>query len=158
MDGVAMTDAKYRSSRAYRDELGDVLSLKITGPGVSLNDTELVIEFTTAANLSDFALKNTQLNHDRDFASPIFPHIHFFQANNNAPNFLLRSRWQVNGVAKVTPWTDLICNVLAFPYTTGTIHQIAYSAPIIPPAGSTVSDIVQFKIYRDNANTSNVHT
>lgn len=149
-----MTDAKYRSSRAWRDELGDAVNLQVVGVGLSRNATEATADFATSANLSDYLYANIQLNHDRAFSSSIFPHIHYFQAENNVPNFLLQYRWQVNGAAKVTSWTNLICNNSAFTYTSGTIHQIAYSAGISSPVGSTVSDIVQFRIIRDNANTS----
>ena len=150
-----MARGKYRSSRAWRDELSDAISLQQVGPGVSRNTTDGTVEFTTAANLSDYIYVNVQLNHDRAFTSNIFPHIHYFQDQNAVPNFLLQYRWQINGAAKVTAWTNLIAQTLAFTYVSGTIHQIAATVSgIASPTGSTVSDIVQFRIYRDNANNS----
>lgn len=45
--------------------------------------------------------------------------------------------------------------MLAFTYTAGTIHQISHTAAgITPPGGSTISDIVQFRIIRDTTNAS----
>jgi hypothetical protein len=142
------------NGRPWRDELADALTLNVTGPGVSANLTEGVVEFTHQSNLSDYALANMQLNHDKDLSASIYPHIHWFQAKNYSPNFLLQYRWQINGGAKATSWTNLACNTLAHTYSSGTIHQISYSAAISVPVGTTLSDIVQFRILRDNANTS----
>lgn len=141
-------------ARSYRDEKNDVLNIKVSGVGLSVDATESTLDFTTGANLSDYAYLNVQLNHDRDNSMPIYPHIHWFQNNNASPNYLIEYRWHRNGQAKVTGWTRLICNTLAFTYVSGTIMQISYTDPIIAPAGSDVSDIIQFRIFRDNANTS----
>lgn len=101
--------------------------------------------------------KNLQLNHDRDETSIVGPHIHWFQASSAVPNFLLQYRWQINGGAKVTSWTNLRCNIAVTTYTSGTIHQICETpTDITPPAGSVISDIIQFRIIRDTANSSGV--
>ena len=143
------------TARPWRDELGDALSLRSTGTGVSQNNSENVVEFTNSAVASnDYLYLNVQLNHDKDLTASIYPHIHFFQANNNAPNFILYYRWQINGGAKVTSWSPLKCNTLAFTYTSGTLNQIAYSLPIAVPVGTSLSDILQFRIARDTANVS----
>lgn len=142
-------------ARTWRDELGDALNLKSTGTGVAVNTSENVIEFTATAQVAtDYLFTNTQLNHDKDLASAIYPHIHFLQANNNAPNFLLQYRWQVKGGAKVTSWSSILCNTLSASYSSGTIHQVAHSAPISVPVGTSLSDIVQFRICRDTDNDS----
>jgi hypothetical protein len=143
------------NARAWRDELGDAVSLRQQGTGLSTNVTESTADFSAASDLNDYLFKNLQLNHDRDQTSIISPHIHFFQTQNRIPNFLIEYRWQINGGVKVTPWTRVRCNVPAFTYTAGTIHQICdLASDITPPSGSIISDIVQFKIYRDNANAS----
>lgn len=143
------------SARTWRDELGDALGLRSQGPGVSLNLTELTQEFATNSDLNDYLYKNLQTNHDRDPLERIYPHIHFFQDRNSIPNFLFEYRWQINGGTKTTAWTRLKCNNLAFPYTSGTLHQIAATAAgILPPPGSTLSDIIQFRVLRDNSNAS----
>jgi hypothetical protein len=146
------------TARPWRDELSDAVSLQQTGPSVSRSATESSVEFTTASNLSDYMFCNVQLNHDKDLTASIYPHIHYWQAQNNIPNFLLQYRWQTNLGTKVTGWTNLKCNTNATAYTTGTINNIALSLPIAVPTGTTLSDVVQFRILRDNANTSTVFT
>ena len=142
------------TARPWRDELVDVLSLKVLGTGISENAAEATIDITTAADTSDYLYGNVQLNHDKDLAASIYPHIHWFQAEDNTPNFLLQYRWQINGGAKTTSWTNLVCTSLVHTYVSGTIHQIAYSSAISVPVGTTLSDIVQFRIIRDNDNDS----
>lgn len=145
---------------AYRDELGDALSLQKSGAGITVDAVELTVDFdynaTFNANpaLADYLYKNFQLNHDRDFSSDIDFHIHWFQAKNYSPNLLIEYRWQVNGAAKTTAWTKLKCNTLAFAYSAGTIHQISQAAGIVAPVNTQLSDIVQIRIYRDTGNAS----
>jgi hypothetical protein len=142
------------AGRPWRDELTDAVNIKQNGSDIAADTAEGVVNFSATGNLSDYLYLNIQLNHDKDLSSQIFPHIHFFQAYNVAPNFLLQYRWQRNGQAKVTSWTSVKCNALAYTYTSGTISQIASSVGIFPPSGSGLSDIVQFRFIRDNANTS----
>jgi hypothetical protein len=143
------------NATTFRDEKNDALNIKVTGTGVSVNATENTIDFTTSAlYASDYAYVNVQLNHDRKLTAQVFPHIHWFQTENTIPNFILQYRWQLNGRAKVTSWTNYKCNVNAFTYTSGTILQISYDGGITPPANSNVSDIIQFRIGRDTNNAS----
>jgi len=145
----------YGDARPFRDELGDALALKVRGTGISTNTAESTQDFATNADLSDYLFANVQLNHDRDLTAVIKPHIHFFQSDADMPNFLLWYRWQLNGGAKTTAWTSLKCNTAAFTYVSGTLHQIANTiAGITPPVNTVLSDIVQFRVFRDNANTS----
>lgn len=147
-------------ARPYRDELGDIFQLQQSGTGVSSNLGEGTVDFASNAtynatfNLADALVKNTQLNHDRDLSTPIMPHIHWVQEKNYSPNFLLEYRWQINGGALTTAWTKLKCNSLVFTYVSGSLHQISYAAPITPPVGTALSDIVQFRVYRDTTNAS----
>jgi hypothetical protein len=153
------------NARPWRDELGDALSIKVQGVGITTDLTESVVnfDFNAAYNanpaLADFLYKNVQLNHDKDLAVSVYPHIHWLQAKNYTPHLLFQYRWQINGGAKTTGWTFLKCNNLAFPYTPGTtIHQISYSAGIPVPVGSNLSDVIQFRIYRDTTNTAGQFT
>lgn len=154
---LAFNDDRYLLRNiAWRDELGDIATLARTGTGVSINTTEGTVDFTTGAALTDFVHTNVQLNHDLDLTSAaIHPHIHWFQQYNATPNFLIQYRWQKNSGVKTTAWTDLRCNTNAFSYTVGTLHQLSYCSIAIPE-NTLLSDIVQFKIFRDNANTSGV--
>lgn len=144
------------TARSWKDQLGDITALGQSGSGVSYNSTESSVDFTTLANLSDFVYTNVQINHEADLdADTIHPHIHWWQAYNVAPNFLLGYRWQTNGTVKVTSWTYIACNTNVYNWLSGTINQISYCAIDVPSTVS-LSDIVQFKLFRDNANTSGV--
>lgn len=148
------------NARPWRDELSDAVRLEQSGAGVAINPTESTVDFAYNAvyhatfTSADAMYLNLQLNHDKDLTASLYPHIHWFQAKNYSPNMLLEYRWQINGGAQVTAWTKLLCSTLAFTYTSGTIHQISYSAGIAVPVGTTLSDIVQFRIYRDSGNAS----
>jgi len=149
----------YSNAKPWRDQLTDALNIKIQGTGIELNPTESTVDFLTNADYNtDFLYCNVQLNHDKDLLASIYPHLHFFQVENNIPNFLLEYRWQVNLGEKVTSWTKLKCNTLAIAYSGTTKNNIVYSLPIAVPPGTTLSDIIQFKIYRDTTNDSLVFT
>ena len=142
------------ANNPWRDELSDAIALQQSGPGVSRNTTEVTVDYTGAANLSDFMYANIQLNHDRWAETTIHPHIHWFQAATNHPNFLIGYRWQSTGATKITTWSYLACNFPSYTYSSGTIHQVSHTTPITAPSNTNLSDIIQFKIYRDNANNS----
>lgn len=148
------------TARPWRDALADALSLQRSGTGVTANLTEGTVDFAYNAayhatfTSADAMIINIQMNHDRDLASTIYPHIHWFQAKNYTPNLLFEYRWQINGGTKVTSWTKLKCDSLAFTYVSGTLDQISYAAGISPPVGTTLSDILQLRIYRDTGNVS----
>ena len=152
------------TARPWRDELYDAVSLQQSGTGVSRNLTEGTVEFIATAvyhatfSSADAMICNIQLNHDKDITSSIYPHIHWFQEKNYAPNFLLAYRWQINGGIKTTAWTLLKCNTLAFTYVSGSLNQISYSAPISAPSNAGISDILQFRIFRDTTNASTLFT
>ncbi len=142
------------NARPWLDQLGDVSRLKIQGVGVAENPTEGTVDFAANADLNDFLWVNPQFNHDRDYGVAIHPHLHFFQSSNVIPNFLIQYRWQTNGSAKVTSWTNIKCVTPAVTYVSGTILQICSTSEIDTIATSYLSDIIQIRIIRDNANTS----
>ena len=145
------------NARPWRDELGDSVALQQTGVGVSRNADQSYVTFATTANLNDYMYTNIQLNHDRDSSVNIDPHLHFFQTLNSFPNFLLQYRWQVNGSHASLTWTNITCVVPVFSYPGGVFHQIADTqAGITPAVGTTLSDIVQFRVLRDTNNDSTV--
>lgn len=145
------------TARAWKDELGDAISIQQTGTGVTRNTDQVYVTFTTTANLSDYLYTNIQLNHDRDPSVKIEPHIHWEQTLNSFPNFLLRYRWQVNGSATVSAWTSVPCVVPISSYPGGRFHQIADTqSGLTIPTGTNLSDIIQFKIFRDTGNASGV--
>jgi hypothetical protein len=147
------------NGRPWRDQISDALILKVQGVGISTDAAEGTIVFAANADYNtDYLYCNIQLNHDKDLTSSIYPHIHYFQAEDHIPNFLLEYRWQINLGTKVTSWTKLKCNTNAIAYTSETINNIAYASAITVPEGTTLSDIVQFRIYRDTTNDSTSFT
>lgn len=146
-------------AKPWREELSDTLSLRQTGPGVSVDNAENSVNFLTTANyLNDYMYTNIQLNHDKDLLSDIHPHLHFWQTTAGIPNWLVEYRWQINGGTKTTAWTKLPCNGFVFPYTAGTLNQIAEFDPISVPSNTNLSDVVQFRISRDYTNASGAFT
>jgi hypothetical protein len=151
-------------ARPWRDETMDVLSLQMTGTRVTNNMVEAVADFASNAVYhatfasADALYCNVQFNHERDLTNNVYPHVHWWQAKSNAPNFLIEHRWQKTGGAKTTAWTKLACTNQLFTYAAGTVtNQVAYApAGITPPTGSAVSDILQLRLYRDTANASAV--
>lgn len=145
-------------ARPWRDQTTDAINIRIRGTGIAENYTESAMGFQTDADYpDDYLYLNIQLNHDKDLTGSIYPHIHFFQAENHVPNFLIAYRWQKNLGEKVTEWTLLKCNTLAEAYSGTTKNNIAMSTPIaIPAGGSQISDIIQFKIYRDTTDDSDL--
>ena len=142
------------NATVYDDLTGDITRTKTVGIRVTLNDTENTIDFNNACTLSDYLFLNYQMSHKWEAGSTLFPHIHYEQSNNNIPNFLFQYRWQRQGQAKTTAWTNAICNVNVFTYTSGTLNQIADSVSITPPTNYGMSDIIEFRIIRDTANAS----
>jgi hypothetical protein len=155
------SDGTYKANgnaTTFDDLLGDITRLQVVGVGIVADNTENALKFQTSANLSDYAVINYQLRHRWKAGSSIYPHIHFEQTENHVPNFLIRYRWQKNLGAKTTSWSDYKCTTLVTPYTSGTLNNIAHGVAITAPSGYSISDILQFRIFRDNANTSTVFT
>lgn len=140
----------------FRDELNDLVKAAANNPASHLvfDFTEGALVFKTNADLNDWAIMNVQINHDWKSGSNVYPHIHWFQAQNNTPNWLIEYRWQRNGQAKTTAWTRAIMTSNVFTYTAGTLNQISGFPVITPPANYNISDILQIRFLRDNANTS----
>lgn len=148
----------YGTATTFDDVVGPAVSLRISGPGLSANVTESTLEYLTTADLSDYIYTNVQLPHKWKVGSVIYPHIHYPQIIAAQPNFLVQYRWQKLGGIKVTAWTSLKCNTPLFTYTPSTtLNQLVTTvAGITPPTGSGISDVVQFRVLRDNANASGV--
>lgn len=145
------------NATVFKDCISDALSLQQTGPGLATNSLSGTIDFANNSNLSDFLFTNVQLNHDRRILGTVHPHIHWIQNQNNIPNLLLQYRWHINGGQIDAARHNLSCTNLIFPYISGSMHQICGTLDeLTTPVGSNISDIIQLKIYRDNANTSNI--
>jgi len=139
----------------YEDLIGTALQFKVLGTGVSINSAENTLVFTATADLSDYGYDNFQIRHGWD-QTEIYPHVHWEQAQNNIPNWLLQYRWQTGGEQKITAWTNHALDTNLHTYTSGTLNQMTYGAPIPAPANVGLSDILEIRIVRDNANASGV--
>lgn len=143
------------TARVWRDEIGELIVKKTIGARITDNTTEGTVDFAdNCVAAADYKILNVQLNHDKDLTTNIDPHIHWFQASSNVPNWLLQYRWQILGGTKTTSWTNYKCNTNVFTYVSGTLHQISEGASIAPPGGTNISDVVQFRVCRDTANVS----
>lgn len=143
------------SARPWRDELGQLLGMKRKGTRITEDLDEGTVMFSDACAIADdYAVTNIELNHDKDPAGAISPHLHWVQSSAAVPNWLLQYRWQTQGTAKATAWTSAKYAGHAFTYTSGALNQITKWAAISPPSGAGLSDIVQFRITRDTANAS----
>lgn len=144
----------------WRDELQSLIGQRLESPASDIvyNQTEGSVTFETGARYpTDFLVTNHQLNHDMIPGTNIDPHLHWWQDAAQFPNWLIEYRWQKmrQGQAKTTAWTPVAWTSNAFAYSAGVINQITDFGPISPPAGyGEVSDIVQFKLYRDVTNVS----
>jgi len=150
------TMVAYGDATCWRDELQSLIGQRLESPGsdITRDLAEGTVVFDDATTLADYVTMNVQLNHDRKIGENVEVHVHWFQASANVPNWLVQYRWQSNGDAKVTAWTDSADQNEVFTYTSGTILQITDLAEITPPAGDGVSDILQLRLIRDTDNDS----
>lgn len=148
----------YGDATTWRDELQPLTGSRLESPAsdIALNLAEGSVTFQADATYAtDYVTTSLQLNHDWMLGTVICPHLHWWQVSANVPNWLLGYRWQKQGSAKTTAWTNLAISSHIFTYSAGTLNQISEWADITPPSGyGEVSDIVQFRVYRDTTNAS----
>lgn len=152
-------DGTYKMNGAatvYRDELQSLIKEGLNNPSAQItqNFTDVTLDFSDSSDLTDYVVINIQINHDWKIGSPIFPHLHWFQNQNARPNWLIQYRWQSNGGAKNTSWTNYVLDTDVCTYVSGTINQKSHNTGITPPVGAGLSDIVQFRLLRDTNNDS----
>ena len=140
----------------YRDELQNLLLQNYVSPGakVVINSAEGSVTYKTGSDLGDYTVMNVQINHDWEVGTAVSPHIHWWQASSNVPNWLLRYRWQENGQLQSTTWTPAPWSSNAFTYSTGTLNQITGFGTITPSTNAVLSDILQLRLTRDGSNAS----
>ena len=144
----------------FRDEFGPLIGAKLESPASDIvtDAAEGSITFKKTATLADYISMPVQVNHDAKTGSDIYPHIHWWQTSANIPNWLIQYRWQVNGSAKNTAWTNVKYASHAFTYVSGTMNQITGFGGLTPPVGAGVSLILQLRLLRDSANASTLFT
>lgn len=146
------------SATTFDDLQGSVLTLEAKGTRIVLNEIENTIDFATNTDLTDYLYGNFQVRHRWLIGSNIYPHLHWEQAQNAVPNFLIQYRWQLQGKTKVTTWTNYPLLSTVFTYTSGTLNQISIGLGITPPVGAGLSDVIEIRVLRDNANSSGEFT
>ena len=140
----------------FKDLLQSLIGQKLESPSsdVTLNAAEGTLTFEDSSTILDYVIMNIQMGHDWKIGSTIYPHLHWWQASADIPNWLIQYRWQVEGTAKTTAWSPLAYTTHAFTYVSGTMNQITKFGAITPPVGASLSDIVQFRVVRDRTNVS----
>jgi hypothetical protein len=146
----------FGNATTYKDELYALVGQRLESPAsdLALNLAEASVTFENGARITDYVTMDIQLNHDWAVGTPVYPHLHWWQASATLPNWLIQYRWQVNGGTKTTAWTSAARASEAFTYSSGTLNQITKFPTITPPSGSGLSDILQVRIIRDKINTS----
>lgn len=144
------------TATVYDDILNQLIGQRLESPSsrITQNTAEGSVVFATNTELTDYVVMNIQISHSWKMGTDLYPHLHWWQAQNNVPNWLLQYRWQRNGQAKTTAWTSVKMNTNAFTYSSGTLCQISGFPAITPPSNYSISDILQCRVLRDNANTS----
>jgi hypothetical protein len=146
-------------AEVWDDILGPINTNQLVNPSarIQVDNTESSVTFKSTCDTGDWAWMNVQMSHSWKQVSGanVHPHIHWWQTSANTPNWLVQYRWQRNGDAKTTAWTDFALTTNAFTYVSGTLCQITGDPTgIAPPTGFSISDIIQLRIIRDVANGS----
>jgi len=139
----------------WDDKEGDLLSNQRLNPSahIALDSAEAAVTFKTTCDTGDYVYMKPQIPHQWKLGSSIYPHVHWWQTTAAQPNWLVQYRWQRNGQAKTTVWTDYPLNTNQYTWESGTLIQLTYGAALAPPANYSMSDIIQLRLIRDVANT-----
>lgn len=120
---------------------------------IDYNYTECSLDFqANAIYPTDKICIIAQMSHKKKLLSPVRPHIHWFQEEDNFPNFIMDYRWYLNG-GEVPDFETAIADTHIFPYGTKTL-QVSTFPEIQPPAGESLSSFIDIKFSRDVANSS----
>lgn len=136
----------------FMDEKGELVGRAVNSVNgrIYANFDELTVVYkTTAIYDTDFVGMAIQLNHYRKLGAKIFPHLHWEQAQDNIPNWVIAYRYQIQGQEKNPTWTVVKWDRNVFTWNTGTLNQIVSFGRITPPSGDGPSDILELKLYRD---------
>jgi len=99
---------------------------------------------------------NVQMSHTYKIGTSIFPHVHFVQSAATVPVFKMAYRWYDKGASAIAAFTTIATTGLVFPYTSGSIHQVAVFPNIVPTVVG-LSSMLDIKLYReDNVVTGDV--
>ena len=102
-------------------------------------------------NASEIVYIILQFPHNRQSQSNIRPHIHFIQSSASQPVFKMDYKWYNNGEPVPSEFTTLTASTFGFPYTSGSILQIATFPEINGNKLNGLSSMMDIKVYRDDA-------
>jgi hypothetical protein len=94
-----------------------------------------------------------QMDHRKQLGTEIRMHVHYIQSVATQPTFKLDYKFYNNGAAVPGSWTTISTadnSKGVFPYTSGSIMQIAAFPFIEPPVDESVSANIDVKLYRDD--------
>ena len=135
--------------------------LDVVNGRLDYNYTELGVDYAANTRVHRYDQLGfiCQLQHDWQLGTPIRPHLHWFQNKSTMPNFLLDYRVTANGDESNASFTRVKYITNAFTYPTGKTRFLQITTfPEIDMSSYTdkhdVSIIIDFKLYRDSANTS----
>ena len=140
------------------DQIVELTSTKV-GSNLKPDFYETNIGFLfPVADETEILYGTLEIPHDYKEESNIIPHVHWEQTSSSTATFKIDYMWVSMGVSTTT-FTTIVTTSVVFPYTSGSIHQIA-SFPEIDGTGQTISSILRFRLYRkaDNLPAEDVLT
>ena len=91
-----------------------------------------------------------QMPHEMLVGGDLKPHVHFLQDTSDEPVFKIDYRWYENNGDPTGSFTTVANTGFAFTYTSGSICQIATFAALDGSGITSVSSIIEIKLYRDD--------
>jgi hypothetical protein len=146
LTGIVWDDAKYPFFGRQLDTAAGHLTYDLAELGVNYDDTSRYNDLDQIGIIS-------QMSHKWYSGDVIRPHVHWWQSAAAIPNMLLKYRITAPGAA-IGSWVLAATQSQAFTYTSGTLHQISKWPEIDMSAVTGVSAVIDFKVFRDTANTS----
>lgn len=122
---------------------------------ITYDYTECTVDFATNARYPEEPICFTyQMSHGKKRLTPLFPHVHWFQEEDNIPNFLIAYRWYNNG-AEVPTFTFAAYIDSVFTYDSETsLLQITRFPVLSAPSDEGISSFLDIIFFRDTANGS----
>ena len=99
---------------------------------------------------TEIAYMTMEVKHGWALETALRPHVHFVQDGAAYPIFKMDYRWYENGQDPTGAFTTLTATSFAFVYVAGTLLQIAMFPEIDGTGITSISSLVDIKIYRDD--------
>jgi hypothetical protein len=103
------------------------------------------------ADTSNIMYIIAQFPHSYALGTSVYPHVHWRQTTTGSVVFKIDYIWFDLGAIVPTVYNTYIMSTNAFPYTSGSIHQLTGgSTPISGSSITGISSIMLIKLYRDD--------